>query len=214
MKSHELSLINLENQANSLGLGEVKFGFDGEVDCCSAFGTGIKIVETGTYCPEFTRFYGGRAIESVPDSVLVSAFAVARHQVSNEFFVRYLAEECTAEETGFVYLPQKEKTIELSDQTWYVQENRSRALSVEIPGEYVTVVVGSHWCYFFKPNSSYRVEITKELVWGCQVDDDWNCYSNWISDPDINPEFSEIEDGVHHYAKQDYVWSAKVHPIT
>lgn len=196
-----LTLSNIEAQIrNLLGVWvKVKFE-DEEID--SMFGISIRF-DNGKYSPEITRFYWDE-IEEVDEQELVSAYAIAFNSIPAKFL------SSSGEETTYTFLPEVEGVTDLNLDTWYKQPESRKGVLVETDGEFDLVSVNRASSWFFKPNSNVKVKVSKELVWGCQTDDDWNFYSSFCQDEEIDQEYSEWNDTVHHYAKQQELWKAEI----
>ena len=196
-----LTLANIQAQVHGLLGVWVKVRFEDE-DIDSTFGTSIRF-DNGKYSPEITRFYWDE-IEEVNEQELVSAYAIAFNSIPSKFL------SSNGEETTYTFLPEVEGVTELNSDTWYKQPKYRKGVKVDIEGEFDLVSVKGTSSLFFKPSNNVKVKVSKELVWGCQTDDDWNLYSFWQEDREINQEYSKWNDTVHHYAKQQEIWKSEI----
>lgn len=202
MSNQEQSLINIQAQVKSLLGVEVKLKFEREkIDY--TYGTAIRF-DSDSYSPEICRF-DGRVIESVDQKDLLNAYAMAYGSIPADV-VSYKGDI-----TNITFLYEKEGELELFPDIWYEQESKRKGLQVEISGQYTWVNVNSATAYFFKPDKKVKIKISKELVWGYYTEDDWNFYSDWIEDRDIDHNFSEwVSDTEYHCAKQREIWKAEI----
>ena len=196
-----LTLANIQAQVKNLLGVDVKVQVE-DWDFDSTFGTAI-VFQTEGYSPEITRYYWDE-IEEVDEQELISAYAITFNSIPTKFL------SSNGEETTYTFLPQSEGVFSLNSDTWYKQPESRKRVLVETDGEFDLVSVSRASSWFFKPNSNVKVKVSKELVWGCQTDDDWNFYSSWQKDEEIDQEYSEWNDTVHHYAKQQEIWKAEI----
>lgn len=141
-------------------------------------------------------------IEEVNDQELASAYATTFNPTHIKF--------SNGEKTTYTFLPEVEGVTELNSDTWYKQSTFRKGVRVDIDGEFDLVNISSAIFWVFKPNFNVKVKVFKELVWGCQTEDDWSFYSSFYRDEEIDQEYSEWEDTVHHYAKQQELWKAEI----
>lgn len=204
MSNKEQSLINIQAQIKSLLGVDVDLKFeDEEIDY--TFGTAIRF-DCDSYSPEVARYYG-REIK-LDEQKLLEAYAITYGRVpANANKVSF-----SEEETNYTFLPEVEGIIELTPDFWYRQESQRKGVRVDnIPGQFAWISVNSASAYLFKPNSNVKIKITKELVWGCQHEDDWEFYSSWTEDRSIDPNYYEkVGDTGEYYAKQQEVWKAEI----
>lgn len=196
-----LTLSNIEAQVRDLLGVWVKVRFEDE-DIDSTFGTSIRF-DNGKYSPEITRFYWDE-IEEVDEQELVSAYAIAFNSIPAKFL------SSNGEETDYTFLPEAEGIFSLNSDTWYKQPKPRKGIRVDIDGEFDLVSVNGASSWFFKPTTDVKIKVNNSLVWGCQTEDDWNFYSSWQEDEEIDPEYSEWNETVHYYAKQNLIWKAEI----
>jgi hypothetical protein len=197
-----LTLSNIQAQSKDLLGVWVQLKFDDE-DIDYYFGTAV-VFNHGGYSPEIVRFYG-EEIEEVDEQDLVKAYAIAFGSISAKL-ISFNDEE----DTTYTFLSEVEGVIELKPDTWYEQASQRKGVKVDIPGMFDLVSVNGASAWFFKPNQKAKIKVSKELVWGVQSDDDWDCFSSWQRDDKIDPNYSETVDTTNHYAKQSLIWKAEI----
>lgn len=193
-----LTIANIEAQVKSLLGTDVKVKFDDEDE----EGTAIRFEVQG-YSPEIDRYYG-EEIKSVDKKDLIAAYAIAFGSIPADNFL-------SKKEMTTVFLPKVEGCFKFKSDTWYKLEREGYGIpSTRIPSEYTYVRVSGSSSGFFKPNTDVRVKVSKELVWGLQHDNDWEFYSSWSEDREIDPDYNVVVGNDHYYAKQNLVWKAEV----
>lgn len=199
--NRERSILNIQSQLAALGLPKAPIKFESEK--MSNFGVGFRF-ESDRYSPDIGRFYG-REIEKIDETDLIYCYAIAFGSIPAHLISK------KGEQTTFTLVPEKEGITDLSPNNFYCQESRRRAVKVSCAGEFIwTGLVGNTGAYLFRPHKESTIEVRKELVWGCAIDDDWEFYSEWHPDPNIDPNYSEWNGTAHCYAKQANIWSAVV----
>jgi hypothetical protein len=198
----QASLINIQNQVKELIGVDVEVYLETE-KMDQSFGVPIRF-RSGKYSPSITRYYW-HEIEKVNEKDLLNAYAMAFNKIPSNLI------DYKSEPTNFTVVEEEEGEFTLSPDYWYEQPSQRRGVKVEgILGQFTWVCVNSSTAYFFKPDKEVKIKVTKDLVWGCQTDDDWEFYSSWRRDDEIDQNYSEWNDTTHHYAKQEEIWKAEI----
>jgi hypothetical protein len=200
--NQQASLINIQNQVKELiGIDVEVFLETEKMD--QHFGVPIRF-KSDKYSPSIARYYW-HEIKKVDKDDLLNAYAMAFNKIPSELV------DYSGESTNFTVVEEEEGKFILSPNYWYEQPSQSRGVKVEgVEGQFSWVLVNSSSSYFFKPDKEVKIKVTKELVWGIQTDNDWEFYSSWSKDEEIDPDYSEWYDTTHHYAKQEEVWKAEI----
>lgn len=196
-----LTLTNIEAQVRDLLGVWVKVKFEDE-DIDYSFGTAV-LFDNGKYSPEICRFYGSE-IEEVDEQDLVNSYAIAFGSVPAKFIFS------EGENTNYVCLLKTEGVIELKSDTWYKQESQRNGVRVGVFGKFDLIMVSGASSWFFKPDNNVKIQVSKKLVWGIQHDNDWEFYSSWSEDNEIDSDFNLVEGDNHYYAKQEEIWKAEI----